>query len=306
VLALNSKDMAVSLPVALLLYEMLWIVPGLDRNGLLRWAKRESMPIGVSGLMTVAYVLGRILPQGPALGGMAEYALNISTAEYLRKTAHYLDDFFYRSDVLDAPTTALIRSRALVFCILVFLITLLPMAFIPPRGLNAVYLPLAGLAMFAAALAMRVHDALWRWIRRPRWQPASRWLLFAAVAGLLSYVHISNERFYTGVFAEYSQIRTARTRLEQWHAQLPPRSRVLIAQSPFPQYAHFYNSLFLFQLIFRDPTLAVHELAALDPKPRAAGVAGYDYILSFEEHGLVEIDPEDAAAILERETGAEK
>jgi hypothetical protein len=87
------------------------------------------------------------------------YRTAIPLAQYLRQAGHYLIETLYEPDrTLPLHVTALflvalfviaavLRSRALVFSTLLLSVGILPMAFIPWRGLNAVYIPLAGLAI---------------------------------------------------------------------------------------------------------------------------------------------------------------
>jgi hypothetical protein len=58
--ALNSKEMAVSLPVIVLLYELVKYYQHADRKPLLRWIRSDASPALVGGLITAIYVHGRL------------------------------------------------------------------------------------------------------------------------------------------------------------------------------------------------------------------------------------------------------
>ncbi|HEV2446458.1 MAG TPA: hypothetical protein VGS58_11070, partial [Candidatus Sulfopaludibacter sp.] len=58
ILALNSKEMAVTFPVILTTYELLYHRPSL--SSFRHWPMREGRAIVVTGIMTLAFVIGRI------------------------------------------------------------------------------------------------------------------------------------------------------------------------------------------------------------------------------------------------------
>jgi len=58
--ALESKEMAVTLPAILLLYEALWHAPGRwSWRSVWRWVGTEALPPLVAGAVTLVYILAR-------------------------------------------------------------------------------------------------------------------------------------------------------------------------------------------------------------------------------------------------------
>ena len=158
-LALNSKEMALAVPFFVGFYELLYHPPaGLSAKQVSAWLRHAAPGPLVSALIAAVYYFGRITgPGGVANSGA--YNFHVSLAEYFKQSGHYLGDLFYRFGWFTAPKTAvfllsllglagLFRSRLLGFSAAFFAAGILPLAFIPPRSLNAAYIPLAGLAVY--------------------------------------------------------------------------------------------------------------------------------------------------------------
>jgi len=144
ILALNSKEMALATPLVLGAYELICHGPRLKPSSI--------ATLLLSAGIAAAYYFGRVTgPEG--LGQNSGYKTSISLAAYLQQTGHYLDELFYRTGWFTAGKTVgfllvllavawLLRSRALAFSASIFALGILPMAFIEPRSLSAVYIPL--------------------------------------------------------------------------------------------------------------------------------------------------------------------
>lgn len=303
ILALNSKEVAVSFPVTLLAYELLWHPPALEKQALRDWFARQTRTVWIAAAITVAFVMGRVLFQERSISTIGDYAMTVSIGEYLSKLAYYLNELCYAPDWFDVPQAALFalallaagavsRSRSLLFGALLFLGGILPMAFIHARALSAVYLPLTGLAICAAVLLGFVCSRLGRWSPRPVWQRLAFWLVFGTVGLFLVRFHPHNEHIYAALQqGEYSQIRNARESLQQLHPQFPSGSGILIVKTPFPQYSPGYNNMFLIRLAYRDNSLRVEELARFEENRQTPVLADYEYVLSYEDGRWIDVDP---------------
>jgi hypothetical protein len=146
-LALKSKEMAVMLPAALAVWEF-----GLGRR---QW--RRLLPLLA---VSLAFGIQALLVNA---GRDSEYTLHFAPAELWKSVA------FYSSKVLLAPYAGLallalpflLRDRRAGFGLAFFLLLLTPMLLLTQRLFAAyLYLPLAGLAIAAAAAAARLHPAL--------------------------------------------------------------------------------------------------------------------------------------------------
>jgi hypothetical protein len=151
ILALGSKEMAVSLPVMLLLYEFFF-----------QPAERRNLEIPLTGIgLTIIFLLGRVA-SSQSLIHLPAYRPHISLSIYLHSLARYLQMAVYGQGPSPGVVAVLailaiwavlsLRSRVRFFGGLLFLIGILPVAFIAPRGLDSVYVAAPGVALFLASL----------------------------------------------------------------------------------------------------------------------------------------------------------
>lgn len=288
VLALNSKEMAVSLPVMILLLDLLERRPGLGVSKWIRWLLREGRTALISGSAVIALLVGRM--GGPeSLTQVEAYRPQISVSNYFRQAGYYLGEVVYQKvhvGPLGAAVVLLLlfvaglaaRSRALLWSWALFVVGILPLAFIPPRGLAAAVIPFAGLVMYAAILLVTLRRSLMEAINRPdlRLGLTSTAVLFASVAILLLRAHPHAWRFHRALSeGEYTLIRTAREQLQTLYPSLPPGTRVLFASDPFGE---TYDIVFLIHLAYRNDGIVVHQLWRLRPPP---DFASYDHVLEW-------------------------
>src|SRR5260370_28814212 len=124
--ALNSKEMAVTLPPILLGCELIfsncWTPRAADvgRQWIARWVALVR-----SGLMTVAFVFGRF-SSSSSLTGNDSYRVHLSVETYLSALAHYFGALASLPGLLNAVSTALLllvlaatslvaRERSMIF-----------------------------------------------------------------------------------------------------------------------------------------------------------------------------------------------
>jgi hypothetical protein len=297
-LALDSKELAVSLPIMIAAYELLFNPPPFGAVAVFRWASRDLIPVWVTGAMTVAFVRFRVTPPG-GLSSVEAYRIAISPVAYLQQTGHYLDDLFYRQAFFNPPRTLAVvlilllvavmaKSRKLALCWLLFFAGILPMAFIPPRGLPAAWIPLAGLFAYAAVAAVGCRDAVLRLAGRVSWKPAGQLALFALVAWFMLAVHHGNGGMYDAMRIEYNSIASVRIALNELCPAMPKGSRILFVTDPLNG---TYSTVFLVELLYRDRSLHIDQLFRLDNAPNAAELAKYNYVFDFVDRKLVRLDP---------------
>ena len=158
--ALNSKEIAVSFPVALFLYELTvgwqssWQLP-------LLWKQFRLTLISVA--ITLAFIVGKTT--GPeALSNDASYHPAVSLSNYLATYSRYASEFliYVTADAIRPwlfwalvgciLLAALLRHRVLLWASLFNVFAILPIAVIPPRGGFAFVVPLAGWLTYFAVL----------------------------------------------------------------------------------------------------------------------------------------------------------
>ncbi len=302
VLALDSKELAVSLPVVIAAWELLFHPPQLRLTPLLRWQYRELLPVWITGTVTAAFIRGRVLAKG-GLSGVESYTQSISPSVYLKHTGHFLNELFYSNKFFDAPKTlvflslllavaVLARSRKLGVCWLLYVAGVLPIAFIPERGLAMVWLPTAGLLVYAAILAVSLRDTILLRLHRRSWQPAGQVVLFLLAACFMLKAHPGNRPMFYAWQSEYTSIREVRESFQKLCPAMRSGSTVLIVTDPLNG---TFSTVFLIQLLYRDSSIIINQLFRFDKPPGRAQWAGYNYIFDFVNGKLVRLDPADYA-----------
>jgi hypothetical protein len=283
-LALQSKEMAWTLPAVLLLYEVFYF-----------WRGRQFRlpvslaPVMVTGLLTLAPLFPRIL--GPTgLTSSPLYHPNLSPGYYLASCARYWSLIFYAPDRIGvkvmltmwigmALAAALFRSRAMWFGLLFWIVSIAPVAVIQPRGGYVLYLPMLGLALYTGVLASRLRELV---------APGrvSQVCLFGLLAAGLATAHVRHRAVYAATVAVQSQTRDLVVQLQRMHPTLARKAHVLFVEDPFGE-EWFLE--FLFRQLYNDPGLWVNS-AALHPHARP-----YEYVFRYAGGKLEELPPRLAA-----------
>jgi hypothetical protein len=163
VCALDFKEMAVTLPVIVLVYEVLKSPRWGDWKQFVRWAYSSATPALIAALITALYIYGRI--HGPtSLAMAAHYRPQYSWSNFLKSNASFVSQLFYGAPIFEKGLLALWalvfiyaflrRDRMLRLMAFWVVIVPLPLAFIVPiRGGGHLYLLLFGWAMIFAKVA---------------------------------------------------------------------------------------------------------------------------------------------------------
>jgi hypothetical protein len=285
------------------IYELIFHPPALTRKDLWRWLPRAAVVPALGAAMVLLNVFGRVLA-AEGISHQGGYGMTVSAAEYVGKTAGYLDQFFFVQPWFTRGGAAMFLlamlllawgSKAALYCWFLFTAGILPMAFISLRGLTAIYIPVAGLMIFAAVLLVRTRDGVVRLADRLR-KPGQRkgrtilglydakaFVLFMALALFLFRTYSRHRSSIEPWLPEHTHIRGV---IEQWrrlHPAIPKGGRVLILQDPFGQYN--WASAFIGQLIYREH-VPIDRLEQMDPKPDAKAIAEYTYVMTYEDGQL--------------------
>jgi len=299
VCALNAKEMAVTLPVMLAAYEVIYHGRALGKSGR-RWPWREGRGVLVTGLLTIPYVIGKLT----AAGNLAEnpaYRLTISPSHYLHAFHLYLNPLLYQEHVFhDANTIQLLlamlgialwqRSRPLLFAWCFLLVSLLPVAFMAHYAEFFLYLPMAGWSLYAAVLLVMARRALAILFIRLGSLQAGRVQMVSVVAlplvlSLFLAPHHRQESAKTLASFEDFQPPSRRVagELIALRPSLPRGARVLFIDQPFAR--HEYFLLFLTRLRYRDISITVDEAPVHGPP---TGHGHYDAVFTFQQGRLVD------------------
>jgi hypothetical protein len=164
VCALNCKEMAVTLPVIVLVYELLKSPSWPDWKAFLRWVRSYAAPSLIAGLFAVFYIYGKTHGSG-SLASLDPYRPKYSWHNFTASNAKFVGQLLFAGYTI-TPTTLLVlwafvfiyafmrRDRTLQLMAFWIVIVPLPLAFIVPlRGGAPLYLLLLGWAMIFAKVA---------------------------------------------------------------------------------------------------------------------------------------------------------
>jgi hypothetical protein len=159
--ALNCKEMAVTLPVIVLIYEFLKSPGWPDWNGFLRWIRSYAAPPLIAGLLTVFYIYGKTHGSG-TLASLDPYRPRYSWHNFTASNDRFVGELLFAGHTVTPITLLLLwacvfiyafirRDRMLQLMAFWIVIVPLPLAFIVPmRGDASLYLLLFGWAMIFA------------------------------------------------------------------------------------------------------------------------------------------------------------
>lgn len=316
VLALGSKEMAISLPAVLLAYELL-VSPPVGRRpaSLAGWILREGRVPLIGSVLTAFFIVGRVSdPHG--LTGIGAYRPVFRLSILLDRTYHFLAYALYEPRWLTpavagvlalAGVAAVVRFRSLPFRLGAAwaLIGILPVAFISQRNLGTAYIPGLGaclsIAVALCAVARRAAALLPGTINRR--QMAGRLhgpLVFTATLLVLILVHGQYGQLDPEhMIPEARDVRLAYEQLSRRPEAIPPGAEVLFLNDPFP--CNEWTSLFLVVLYSRDPTVKVFRMDRLmrDSSPEA--LLHPDVVLTWRDDQLLECNAADFRGLMVRE-----
>ena len=277
--ALNSKEMAVTLPVVLLVYEWLYR------------RKRTLGPALAAGGLTAVYILGKRFGADPLMAQEA-YRPVFTFTRYFESSTLHLNELFYGGRFFTrGRALALWLAMAIVawrgkrpelrFAWLFVFISPLPVVFLQGRTHSCLYLPLLGWAIFAAVVFADLVNVV------SRGRLAVRAALVAAGVLLLAYTTVIHKRKVMPDLARNGEL-TANV-IEQFRAANPrvePGSWVLLVDDPFQD----WDAKFIADLWFRDRSVTVWVQNKLRFSDREIHEK-MKYIFRFENGRLVKLDP---------------
>jgi hypothetical protein len=284
--ALNSKEMAITLPVILLIYEWLYQ----DRVSL--------RGVVAGGLLNLPYLYGKVL-RSDALATSAGYRPEFSWTRLLDFQTRSFTELFQQRSVLTPETVAWIwvallylafrrRRPVLQFCWIFLAIAPLPIEFLPGRGGACLYLPFVGCAIFASVIAVDLAEAAAHVLAsEPLIARLGYQRLFAVllVACVVVWGHENRElkRSFVRPAMDQTGVLTADV-IRQIEALAPrarPHSTVVFLNDPFVD----WDMAFIAELWFRDRTVQVrlHRKTPLSDDE----IARADRVFDFHDGRLV-------------------
>jgi hypothetical protein len=161
VLALDSKEMAVTLPIIMLTYEFLKAPVWADCKGFLRWSWRNAMPSLIAGAVTAIYLYGKLYGSG-SLTSLDPYRPRYSWHQFVEANAKFLGELFFAKNAITPKTFWIFWAAVFIYAVLrrdrtvrlmAFWVIIVPLPIVfllPIRGGACLYLLLFGWAMIFA------------------------------------------------------------------------------------------------------------------------------------------------------------
>ncbi|HVN05535.1 MAG TPA: hypothetical protein VMT86_14015 [Bryobacteraceae bacterium] len=283
VAALNAKEIAVSLPPAVALYELIWHPP----NGW-RWITQEGRFASIGALFDSVYIIGK--QHGPdTLYQYDAYRPHYSLSAYIQSLSHYLHELLYRPSpdwhwqilwVIAGMTAiaAVTRLRCLIWSIGFILIGVLPLSFIATRTGSAYLLPAVGWAVYGAGLASWLVHLIPA--RQARLRTAVQVILLALLFVLLAPWQ------YRAFAAHARAVHEAEARFIDYHQQIhslipnPPKGAHILLLTDAGGYTD-WDVYFLIRLSYADPSLQVERMSVRRAEHKQTNLATYDYLLDW-------------------------
>jgi hypothetical protein len=162
--ALNCKEMAVTLPAIVLIYEFLKSRGWANWKAFLRWILSYLAPSLIAGLLTVFYIYGKT-HGGGSLASLDPYRPKYSWHNFTDSNSRFVGELLFAGHTITTTTLLILwafvfiyafvrRDRMLQLMAFWIVIVPLPLAFIVPiRGDAPLYLLLFGWAMIFAKVA---------------------------------------------------------------------------------------------------------------------------------------------------------
>jgi hypothetical protein len=290
--ALDSKEMAMTLPGALLLIELVYFPPeSWSWLEIVRFVSRQMRGPLLAAALVAPTIAVKVLTSNP-LSDDPRYA-----GHSLRGTADAMCAYFnfllygdLFSGGLTLPKLAalwvamalaavVLRSRPMKFGLLFLTGSLLPVCLIAPRGGYMLYIPLAGWALYCACLFQRLRNYLLRWLQPgPKDALAARAGTVAIAAALIMDTHAAKlAQSSASLQSEQNGTRRVLERLRKVHPSLPRGSSLLVVDDPLPPN---FGLLFLARVAYGDPTLELDRLKMLGEAPAGEQLTRYDYVLA--------------------------
>jgi hypothetical protein len=293
--ALDSKEMAVTLPALALLYEALFHPPARWRPGaILHWTRTAALPALAAGALTLVYVIGKATG-ADTLVHMEAYRPVFTWDRYLESTTRFLNTVFYQpiENGLFRPSWVVpvwillayiawrSGKRVLWWAWAFLLISPLPITFVPGRGGALLYVLLAGWALFFSVLLLGMAKLVAAEPPFRRATAAPHAVLFLLAAVCVWRASAGPTRFLGPALKRVGdQCLSIAGQLLQVQPHVKPGSRIYFVNDVYEG----YDAMFITELVYHDGSVKVW-LGARQPLPPAS-IAGMDYVFAFENGRL--------------------
>jgi len=293
ILGLGAKEMAVTLPFILLAFEAsLYVGEGRRTCGWRRWWTDAGWLIGCGFAISVIFSVRRLAGADTFL--KRAYHPSYSPDLVLDNWRSYLGQMCYGHSlswvafivglgfVLGAALA--FRSKVWVASAALILIAPLPVLFVFKRGLNMMYIPMTGWAIFGAALIHTIRRKLLSRAHSSMIAPAAVFLCTTLFLCWAHYTDRPDHRFPT--VGQVQSIEPFLESLKQLHPALPSNPLIRLLNDPFSP-DEWFASMIL-EIYFERPGLEVRRDKVAWQRA-AIGDRKFNVILDWREGHLVQV-----------------
>ena len=291
--ALNSKEMAVSLPVMVCAFELLEASRGASSSATIaRRFLTHAGPLAASIAITILFITFKTY--GP--NGLAQidvYRPVFTWTRYAESSQQFLNTIsctsLFRTWSVLAVWALLLyigvrkQNRRLLLLLVWVVVTPLPLNFIPPHGPGCIYLPLAGWGLIAAMAAESMARPI---AREPlfAWLPERAAVVPLLAAALLFYANATSlrrDRMARDWFRNGEKTWNVIEQFRNLPFRPPHGSRIVFVNDPFPE---GWDTYFIAKLWWKDRGLPLY-LQNQQHLP-ASELDGMDYVFDFPKGRL--------------------
>lgn len=287
---LNSKEMGVTLPLMLLAWEVIhW-----ERSHVLR----RSLPIVVTGLLTLIYVVGKMMGPDP-ISGWPGYKPVFTVGRFLDNNGHFAADILYLETALDKAGLLLLwagiaylvfRRRRLWmrWALALIIFGALPISFSPARGAQCLPIPLFGFALVVSTVAADVI----RFLSREPLLGRRNLRAPARIAICLTVIVWHQSRMLREQQKHLPEVRNAQDvtwlgiqEMQRVRQQIRRGSRIAIVKDPGLDWEMY----FVTELVLRDRSAVITLQQTHDHILTPQEIAGYDHVLTFDDNNVLQV-----------------
>jgi hypothetical protein len=312
--ALNSKEMAITLPAFLAIYECLYHPPGSWRLvELRRWMAHEWRGALVLGATTFLFLIGRATGEYSLMSNTA-YRPSITWERFMLTSRQFLNDLFFLPNRFTTTTTLLLwaalaaiawisKSKPLRFAWFFLMLSVAPVAFVEPRGAAQYYIPLFGWALYAATALAGLSRLLPDFLRDLR-APV---VMAAALVLLYPFYKAKGHGNVTSVTVDGEQLQSLASQLVALHPNLAKGSHLLLVnESDDPAWDTWLAAV---RLNYHDHDLHIDRARRMNRPIGEKELALYDQVLDYRDGRLVDFyrapDPRLKPAVVVSAQGPE-
>jgi hypothetical protein len=285
--ALNTKEMAVSLPVILLAWELLYHYKA---------RLKRLWLIACLAAMNLPYIYGKTHGAG-LLTGNPDYTPKYTWSQFAGAWKVYLQFVLLREDLRPAAAIGILaalllialaaRSRPLILAWTIIFFGTLPVCFIAYRGGYAVYISWVGWVLYAAVTLSALQDLVLR--GHSQYRTALACLVFLFVGWRSGKISLHEQRTDPRhwLYDPPAMIRSMTAQMKALQPTFPPRARMLFVEDSFP--TSEWTPFFIMKLAWQDDTLTVDRVKMMEQKP--VGWSHYSYVFTYEDGAYRRLKP---------------